>query len=201
MPPALGMPASSSAGPSRASQNQANNVSDTLDTSLAASGNSVSSATLSSRSAFSGLLFGGYRVDRYLAAELAYINFGSLGLTYAANTTAGPLTVDGIDQAQAFGVSALGTWPITRQWGLFARLGLAHYWESQSATASFAGATSNLPVSSDSGLTAVYGLGTSYRIGATTWRVSYDIFPSVAKGFASVSGGVAVFGLSGQYAF
>jgi hypothetical protein len=46
----------------RASQNQANNVSDTLDTSLAASGNSVSSATLASRSAFSGSLFGGYRV-------------------------------------------------------------------------------------------------------------------------------------------
>lgn len=186
---------------SSVSQNQVDQVTNTFNTALAPSGNSVTSASLSSSAAVAFSLFGGYRVDRYFSGELGYINFGSLGGTYAANTTVGPLTVNLNDKAQAFSLSALGTLPITHNWGLFARAGLAHYWETTSGTASLAGTTLPGTTGSDSGLSAVYGLGTSLRIGAATLRAEYDLYPSVAKDFTSVSGGVSVFGLSGQYAF
>jgi len=186
---------------SSVSQNQVDTITNDLNTALAPSGNSVTgTATLSASAASAFSLFGGYRVNRYFAGELGYINFGSLGATYTADTTLGSLTMNGTDKAQAFSVSALGTLPITHTWGVFARAGLAHYWETQSTTSSVAGFTVS-STSSDSGMSAVYGFGSSWRIGATTLRVEYDLYPRVAKDFTSVSGGVSVFGLSGQYAF
>lgn len=185
----------------RVSQNAADQLTASLDSALAPTGNSVTSATLSGSASTMASLFGGYQVNRYLSAEVGYLNFGNLGATYDANTTAGQATANGTDKAQALSVSALGVLPLTDQWGLYARVGLARYWEKQSGTVLFAGNRETVPSTRDSGMSGLYGLGASYRVGATTWRLAYDFYPKVAKGFTSTSGGVGVLGISGQYAF
>ncbi len=72
-----------------------------------------------SRPAFSVLA--GYQFNRYVAAELQYVDFG----TYSVNQTAVWGTYNEVDTINAASAAAVGTWPITRMFSVFAKLGLA----------------------------------------------------------------------------
>lgn len=183
------------------SQSYLDTVTNKIAAGLAPSGVTVTGSSESTSGAVPVSLFGGYRVNRYFSAELGYIHFGTLGAHYTLATTSGPLDVQATDAPQAIALTARGTLPLSRRWGLFARVGLAHYWETQAAVMTFLGTSQTQPTTSDSGLTGVFGLGASYRLARVTWRVGVTIYPSIAKGLASASGGIVEGGISGQYAF
>src|SRR5438270_755411 len=62
-------------------------------------------------------LFGGYQINRNIAAELAYTNFGKF--------KASAFGISDEAKAQAFEVSAVGAWPIiTDRLSILGRLGL-----------------------------------------------------------------------------
>lgn len=61
-------------------------------------------------------IFGGFQVNRYLAAELGYANLGE------ASASAG--TVSAKDEATAFELVALGMFPVVERFSIFGKLGL-----------------------------------------------------------------------------
>lgn len=72
-----------------------------------------------SRLAFN--VFAGYQLNKYVAAELEYINFGSYSLTRTA-PWGGYTETDTIGAASA---AAVGTWPISPMFSAFGKLGFA----------------------------------------------------------------------------
>jgi len=65
-------------------------------------------------------LFGGWRFHRYFAAELSYIDFGSV----SAPGAIGGVPVTSTTKAKAFGVSALGILPLGDRLSIVGRLGV-----------------------------------------------------------------------------
>jgi hypothetical protein len=72
-------------------------------------------------------LYGGYRLNRFLAFEAAYANFGSVESKSRATGNwpqePGSLVTTLETEMHGFMVSVLGTLPLTRDWELFARGG------------------------------------------------------------------------------
>jgi opacity protein-like surface antigen len=70
----------------------------------------------------------GYQVNKYIAAELAYYDFGAASVTehYSSNLSLFPLNIDVRSNIDAFGpgVSLLGTLPLTPSVEIFARGGV-----------------------------------------------------------------------------
>lgn len=70
----------------------------------------------------------GYRINKYIAAELAYYDFGEASVTerYTAIVFAAPLNFTARSNIQAFGpgVSLLGRYPLTPSLEVFARGGM-----------------------------------------------------------------------------
>lgn len=65
-------------------------------------------------------LFGGYQINRNVAIEASYFDYGSI--TANGQTFGVPFRVNG--DATAFGVAALGMLPLSNQLSLFGKLGL-----------------------------------------------------------------------------
>lgn len=70
----------------------------------------------------------GYRINKYVAAELAYYDFGAASVVeyYSASLFPGPLNTTVQSNIEAFGpgVSLLGTLPLTSSLEIFARAGV-----------------------------------------------------------------------------
>jgi opacity protein-like surface antigen len=73
-------------------------------------------------------LFGGYRLNKYLAFEVAYTKLGKV--SYKSRATGnyplepGSLVTTVESESSGFNVSVLGTLPLNRDWDLFARGGV-----------------------------------------------------------------------------
>ncbi|MHB8253916.1 MAG: outer membrane beta-barrel protein [Acidiferrobacter sp.] len=72
-----------------------------------------------SRLAFN--VFAGYQFNKYVAAELEYVNFGTYSLTQRMSWGSYNQT----DTIGAASVAAVGTWPITPMFSAFGKLGFA----------------------------------------------------------------------------
>lgn len=68
-------------------------------------------------------LLGGYRFNRYLAAEVSYINWGEV-------TASVPLSGGGVANVaanqQSYGIAAVGSLPLGPQFSVFGKLGYLH---------------------------------------------------------------------------
>jgi hypothetical protein len=106
-------------------------------------------------------LFAGYRFNPYVAAELRYLD----GLRFNLNSEGESL------HASAYGVeaSAVGMYPITPNFGVFARLGALN-WHDRLEVADAFGAGSV----SDSGTDFIWGVGVSASYGNAQARVEYN---------------------------
>lgn len=81
----------------------------------------------------------GYRFNDYLALEAGYVNLGTVsasgsgGYSWSCNSPPGEVCVDIVGtgsyashaqlQAHGWSMSAIGSWPISERWSLFAKLG------------------------------------------------------------------------------
>lgn len=114
--------------------------------------------------------FAGYRFSRHLAAEMSYINFGE----YKARVTLGAASADGKADATAWGLAAVGIFPLSDRFDLFGKLGFVRGETDANVTI---GATS---VSfGDKGTELHYGFG-----GTTFHRAAVQVLSSnvAAKG-------------------
>ncbi|MRW90082.1 outer membrane beta-barrel protein [Duganella sp. FT80W] len=77
-----------------------------------------------------GKIYGGYNVDNTWAIEAGYTDFGKRSYAYSTNGSAGGLTTD----SHSYYVAGKGTWPVARDFDVFAKLGVARNHNSVSTS-------------------------------------------------------------------
>ena len=128
-------------------------------------------------------LFGGFRFNRYFAAEAGYINFGRYTLNGLAAANGGYVAVSATDHVDALYVAAVGSIPINRVVSVFGKLGLASSQDRESCFVSGA----FCPSESDSGTEPMVGLGVEFPFTPARWRahwamrVEYDSYSNIGN--------------------
>ena len=114
----------------------------------------------------------GYQFNKMMAAEFGYTSFGTL---FSADDTGNGGTVSAKQDASAWTLSALGTFPIGEQFGVFGRLGLAKYNNSNSGT------IASLPVETNNSIKPYVGLGAKFDL-STNWmlRTEYQLYTDIS---------------------
>lgn len=125
-------------------------------------------------------LFAGYRFNSYVAAEVRYLE----GLRFNLDSGGESL------HASAYGIeaSALGMYPVTPNFGVFARLGALNWHDRVDVADAFGAGTV-----SDSGTDFIWGVGLSGTYGNAEVRVEYnrsDLGTQVGTTLEQVSLGV-----------
>lgn len=121
-------------------------------------------------------LFGGYSFNEYIAAELAYVNFGSADTDIPGSSIKGSVA----------SLVAVGSLPLSREFSLFAKLGYAS--SSAEATGGSSQAKSDI----------TYGIGAQYNMEKViSFRVGYDNY----KVFENDSKNSALMSVSALYKF
>ena len=129
-------------------------------------------------------LFGGYRFNQYVAAEVSYVDLGKF--TMSANgtlfATSNPTTAVASDEPSGFSVDAVGTWPITPEFAVLGRIGVFRWILDDSASVSnsvFTVGTHDKPT----GMSADFGVGAKYdfdrKMGV---RAEFQRFTSIGNG-------------------
>tara|TARA_R110002167_G_scaffold366280_1_gene594256 strand:- start:3072 stop:3677 length:606 start_codon:yes stop_codon:yes gene_type:complete len=118
-------------------------------------------------------LFGGYRFTPNFGAEAFYADLGEFS---ASGTILGdPATAN--DEANGFGVSAIGTWPISDEFGVFGKLGFFRWDLESSATIGAVSVSVD-----DKGTDLTFGVGASYSFNESfSIRVEWERFNDVGE--------------------
>lgn len=99
--------------------------------------------------------FLGYRFHRNFAAELSYMDAGEYGGTATFGATSARVNAD----ATAWGLAALGIYPLSDRFEIFGKLGFVH--GESDATVNFGGTSVTV---GDSGTELHYGFGAIYNL-------------------------------------
>jgi hypothetical protein len=144
---------------------------------LSASGLDVLSASSSTSENDASLgVFAGYRILPYLAVEAEWMTLGTGKYEARGDVTDGTTTdelrVSAETDATGIAASALGIWPISRSWEVYARLGVIFADTTLTAHARSSLASINDNLSEDS-QNLLYGVGASYRY-SSAWSMRLD---------------------------
>jgi len=133
-------------------------------------------------------LFGGYQFNRYIAVEAGYADIGKFSV-------AGPAGSASFD-TKLLQVSAVGSLPLTTQWALTGKLGLAR------TDTDITGGVGGAPVSqSDRDTNPTYGIGARYDFSRTFGlRGEWERFQTGGGSIAGKSD-VDVFSINGIFRF
>lgn len=99
--------------------------------------------------------FAGYRFHRNFAGEISYMNAGEYTGTVTVGATSATVTTD----ATAWGLAALGIFPVADRFDLFGKIGFVS--GESDATVTVGGSTVSV---GDSGTELHYGLGAVYNL-------------------------------------
>jgi OOP family OmpA-OmpF porin len=128
---------------------------------------------------------GGYQVNPWFAAELAYVDLGDISYEASGTVTDGISTFDadfGLDQSAAGPVfSLLGIWPIGERFSVFGRAGIALMSVDADVDVTIGGESATDSVSTDRS-NLMYGLGGEFffndRFGV---RLGWDRYAEVGS--------------------
>jgi len=148
-----------------------------LNDALAQSGVTVTSATSSSSENDASFgVFAGYRILPYLAVEAEWMTLGTGKYEARGDVTNGEtadtLRFNAETDSKGVAASALGIWPISRTWDVYARLGMIFATTTLTASARTDAASVNDNVSEDT-QDMLYGVGATYHY-SSTWGVRLD---------------------------
>jgi OOP family OmpA-OmpF porin len=126
-------------------------------------------------------LFGGYAFNRNFALEASYVDLGNFKISASGSITAIPATANGSNKASGFSFDALGTLPITEEFGLIGRIGV-FAWTLDATASATAGGNSATVSDKPTGTSLDFGAGVKYdfnnRVGA---RLEYQRFQSIGN--------------------
>ena len=130
-------------------------------------------------------LAGGYQVNPYFAAELAYVDLGDTSYQANGTVTDGVDTFDaglGIEQSASGPVfSVLGIWPIGERFSLFGRVGLALMSVDADVNVSIDGETASDSAGTDRS-NMVYGIGGEFSLNRNFGvRIGWDRYAEVGS--------------------
>ena len=150
-------------------------------------------------------LAGGYQVNPYFAAELAYVDLGDISYHANGTVTDGVGTFDaglGIDQSTSGPVfSILGIWPIGERFSVYGRLGLALMSVDADATVAFDGESASESAGTDRS-NGVYGIGGEFSFNRKFGiRLSWDRYAEVGSEELTGDVDIDLFSLGLRYNF
>ncbi len=138
-------------------------------------------------------IFGGYQVNRNFAAEVGY---AELGKATASGVVSG-VPQSGSWKARSWDIVAVGIMPLSEQFSLLGKLGIALWRLDSTLTPTGIGSVQQSPT----GTSATYGLGGQYdftqKVGM---RLEWQKYKDVGND-AGVKSDVAVFSLGALYKF
>jgi len=116
--------------------------------------------------------FVGYRVNRWAAVEAAYLNSGSVEQLTVEQNTAGQNIIKEFIKTDPHLVTAtaMGILPITQDFSLYGRAGLAHIWYNASFGISYVGEGSFSGTSNE----LIWGGGMSLSVDRALLRLEYQ---------------------------
>lgn len=126
-----------------------------FDADLAAEGITASSSVDDTDTAWK--VFGGYKLNRYLAIEASYVDLGEVSITSNVTTPAIG-TVDTNWEALSMTAAAVGILPFAYGFELFGKAGI-QYWDVDLSTTPSAANTE-----SETGTDYFYGIGAGYNL-------------------------------------
>ena len=150
----------------------------------------------SSKSDTAWKIFGGYRLNPYMAAELFYANLGKYtheasgnGVTASSSTL--NFSLNSNLKLTGFGASALVGLPVTAQFSVFAKPGVI-YWMAKRTDTNTAGTATQSTSTDKNGTSPSFGVGTSYsftdRLGARLeWERYFNIGDKNTTGKSDVN--------------
>jgi OOP family OmpA-OmpF porin len=158
----------------------------------------------SSKSDTAWKLYGGYRFNPNIAAELFYANLGKFsrdasGNGATASSSSVNFTLNSELKITGFGVAALLGAPLSDQWNVFAKPGLL-YWDAKRTSTTTAAAASQSGSVSKSGTSPSFGVGTSYAFtDYLSARFEWERYFDVGDKNTTDKSNVNLFALSVQY--
>jgi OmpA-OmpF porin, OOP family len=109
-------------------------------------------------------IFGGYQFNKYLAAEAGYVYLGKFTISAIKPTPAFQFSFDESDKASGVSIDAVGTLPITAEFGLLGRIGFFRWTleDSTTLTTAFAGGVNFSSPRTVTGIDLDLGAGAKY---------------------------------------
>jgi OOP family OmpA-OmpF porin len=158
----------------------------------------------SSKSDTAWKLYGGYRFNPYVAAELFYANLGKFsrnadGSGATASSSSVNFSLNSELKITGFGVAALLGAPLSEQWDVFAKPGLLYWDAKRTSTTTAAGASQSGSVSK-SGTSPSLGVGTRYAFSdKLSARLEWERYFDVGDKNTTDKSNVNLFALSVQF--
>jgi len=137
-------------------------ISESDITKIAVDGGFASARTDIDDTDFGWKAYLGYRFNRYLALEAAYIDFGEV--TFDTVTTGPDAEIDSKVEADAWALDALLTFPATDWLSLYGRVG-AFYWDAHGKLAAIVGGEGVADRRDTKGTDSKIGVGVAFRPG------------------------------------
>ncbi len=123
-----------------------------------------------------GRIFGGYNINKYVSAELGYLNSGDANATFSGSSGGSysgviTLNISGLDAS-----AIIRPVPDSAAKGLFLRAGVTSYKQ----TLSYSCVNATCTNSSDSGMGNAFGVGYDLPMGPGDWRFQLTSLTKVA---------------------
>jgi OOP family OmpA-OmpF porin len=148
----------------------------------------VASATSLDQSDTSFGVNGGYRFNRYFALEGALERLGRFDYTASTGTD----TIDGKFKASALSLAGVGIYPLSQQWSLYGKAGLART-DATLEASSESGATT-VSNASHNGTGLLVGAGVTYDIDRTFFaKAGWDRYTKVGDDSSTGSGPIDLY--------
>lgn len=120
---------------------------------------------------------GGFRFNRNFAVEAAWERLGDF--SYSSNT--GTDTIDGKFKASAVSLAGVGIYPLTPNWSIYGKAGIARTTADLEATSQTG--TTAVSNSSHDGMGALFGAGVTYDVdGGVFTKLGWDHYAKVGDG-------------------
>ena len=150
-------------------------------------------------------LAGGYQVNPYFAAELAYVDLGDISYQANGTVTDGVDTFDaglGVDQSASGPVfSILGIWPIGERFSVFGRVGLALMSVDADVTVALDGESASQSAGTDRS-NMMYGVGGEFSFNRKFGiRLGWDRYAEVGSEDLTGDVDIDLFSLGLRYNF
>ena len=106
-------------------------------------------------------IFGGYRFNPYVAAELTYVDVGEASATYVA-TAPTAATLAASADGTAVSAAVVGIYPLGERVEIFGKIGL-YRWDVDGTATAVVGGASVSASDSDDGIDVMFGAGVGYN--------------------------------------